>query len=235
MFEILLNGFPTLVSSINLGGLSSLIMKLEKPHLGENHLSVEADRIHRSFSDQELWVRFCRGEQGAFAFIYKEYIKDLYNFVFQLCRDEDYAKDLIQDVFVRLRFSKSKSEVKSIKSYLFKCTYNEWISRAKSSSTFASLPESSDSFGITVSFEDRLIENEIGGDRIKYLKEALDSLTTKQRKGIMLFFYEGMSYEEVAEVLSLKNAKSARKLIYRALDRLRPNDAVMSILYSFLI
>ncbi|MEP1094669.1 MAG: sigma-70 family RNA polymerase sigma factor [Cyclobacteriaceae bacterium] len=193
---------------------------------------IKPDLPQKPVSDEVLWINFCEGDQGAFAQIYRDYVNDLYNFGFQLSRDEDISKDIIHDVFVKLRFSKSRSKIKSIKSYLFRCIYTEWIKRSKSTSVFSSL---SDDFAITLSFEDGMVEKQMGVDRQKYLEKALNELTNKQRRAVMLFFYENMSYSEVAEGMALKNAKSARKLIYRALERIKPDQAAMKILYSFLL
>ncbi len=204
-------------------------MKSEE-RIREFSFQASSEASQNIISDNELWTKFLEGDQGAFAQIYKEYVNDLYNFGFQLCRNREVSKDIIHDVFMSLRFSKSKSKIKSIKSYLFRCFYTEWIKRSKKESNLSSL---SDCFAITASFEDRLIEKQIGATKIKYLRQALKSLTVKQRKGIMLFFYEKMSYDEVAEAMTLRNAKSARKLIYRALDRLKPTKTFMKILFSF--
>jgi DNA-directed RNA polymerase specialized sigma24 family protein len=35
------------------------------------------------------------------------------------------------------------------------------------------------------------------------------------------FYYEGHSYQEVAEIMDLKKVKYARKLIYRSVEALR--------------
>ncbi|MBV6643924.1 MAG: sigma-70 family RNA polymerase sigma factor [Cyclobacteriaceae bacterium] len=190
------------------------------------------DVVYNSFSESDLWKRFCSGDGHAFALIYKRYVRSLYNFGFQLSKDTELSKDIIQDIFIKLRFSKSRKPIKSIKSYLFRCFYTEWISRSKSSLAFSSLL---DSFAISLSFEDKLVEKQLEQDRLTFLKAALKRLTPKQRKGIMLYFYESMSYEEVAEAMGLKSAKYARKLIYRALDTLRPSETTMKVLYTFFL
>ena len=187
-------------------------------------------------NDNQLWQSFRQGDKVAFALIYNTHISHLYNFCYQFSRNEDLTKDIIHDVFLRLRTSKSETKIKSIKSYLFRAVYTEWLKRNKASKRLESnIPEL-----ITFSIEDKIIEDQRIKQRLMALKERLKLLTPQQERGIFLFYHEGMSYDQVAEVLDLKNAKSARKLIYRALDRLRPNKsdkdyfALLSFLFFFM-
>lgn len=200
-------------------------------------LSITSDMpqkevILASATDHEIWKKFCSGDEEAFAFIYRKYVQDLFNYGYQLSKDRDLTRDIIQDLFIKLRFSKSQSRIKSIKSYLFKCFYNEWIRCAKVSHKQIDLADQR--LAVTISFEDKMVERQIGEEKLAYLNKALLTLTFKQRQAISLFFYEGMSYEQVAEAMGLKNAKMARKIIYRSIDRLKPDKAVMKILYSLL-
>ncbi|MCK5371360.1 MAG: sigma-70 family RNA polymerase sigma factor, partial [Cyclobacteriaceae bacterium] len=45
--------------------------------------------------------------------------------------------------------------------------------------------------------------------------------TTRQKEAVIYFYYEGMSYQEIADIMGLQKVKSARKLIYRAIEALR--------------
>ena len=52
------------------------------------------------------------------------------------------------------------------------------------------------------------------------LQDALNRLPEKQREAIILYFYENMSYHQISEIMQMTKVKSARALIYRALDSL---------------
>lgn len=49
----------------------------------------------------------------------------------------------------------------------------------------------------------------------------MSKLTTRQKEAVLYFYYEGLSYQEIADIMGFQNVKSARKLIYRAIDALR--------------
>ncbi|MEO9870680.1 RNA polymerase sigma factor [Ekhidna sp.] len=182
-----------------------------------------------SEDDVKLWEKFKSGDKMAFTIIYNKHISHLYNFCFQFSRDKEISEDIIHDVFLSLRISGSKTKIRSIKSYLFRCAYTEWIKKKKKNK----LPDIDAFEFIVLSIEDKIIEDQEMKYRLEDLKERMTLLTTQQKKAVLLFYYEGMSYDEVAEVLLLKNAKSARKLIYRALDRLRSKDSKSTIIQLF--
>lgn len=197
-----------------------------------NEIEKVSIPAYPKYSETDLWRKFCEGDERSFAYIYKTYIEHLYNFGFQLTKNEELTKDIIQDIFVKLRASNKNAKIKSIKSYLFKCFYTDWIKRSKKNRSFISLSEC---FAITLSFEERLMQKQLLEERKEYLKKNIEKLTVRQRQGIMLFFYEGMSYAEIAEAMDLKNAKSARKLLYRAVDELKPNESTMKVLYFLML
>ena len=180
--------------------------------------SEESISQHNLATQRGLWKAFCSGDERAFSLIYNQYVQDLFNFGFQLSKNRELTKDIIQDVFIDLRCAKQLREVTSIKSYLFKCFYTEWIRRSKQAARFSPL---NDHYSVTMSFEDKLIADQTVLAKQELLKSRLNMLTNKQRKAVMLFYFEGFTYSQLAEALGLKGVKSARKLIYRALTRLK--------------
>ena len=66
------------------------------------------------------------------------------------------------------------------------------------------------------------------------LQNAINELTPRQREAIFLRFYEGLSYEEVAEVLNI-SVKATYKIMARSLASLKdrlllPLASILSLL-----
>ncbi len=59
--------------------------------------------------------------------------------------------------------------------------------------------------------------------KLQKLDKALASLSERQREAVYYYFYKGMTYEEVRELLDFKDVKSARNLIYKVVETLRKN------------
>ena len=53
------------------------------------------------------------------------------------------------------------------------------------------------------------------------LKKSFEKLPNNQRKALYLFYYEDYSYKEVAEFMGMTNIKSARNLMYKAINNLK--------------
>ena len=172
-----------------------------------------------NFTDPEIWERFVNGDEPAFAHIYSLYVNRLFNFGKQFCSDDELIKDVIQDLFIRLRRSRNKRKVLSIRSYLFKCLYRDLIKKIEREKLYVSQVQ--DPFAISLSVEHSFIHEQTDELKRKRLSESLNQLSTKHRQALLLFYYEGLTYKEISHIFDLKNPKSARKLVYRSIDSLK--------------
>ena len=80
----------------------------------------------------------------------------------------------------------------------------------------------------TESFEEDIIREERIAERTIKLKEALDTLTPKQKKGLYLRFDQERSYEEIADIMEV-SIETARTTIYRALKTLRKHPFSLGV------
>jgi RNA polymerase sigma factor (sigma-70 family) len=76
-------------------------------------------------------------------------------------------------------------------------------------------------FEVSLPHEFLLITSQVSSENLERLQQAFESLTRRQKEAIFLRFYENMDYEHIAAMLSMKEVKYARTLIYRALDVLK--------------
>lgn len=75
-------------------------------------------------------------------------------------------------------------------------------------------------FQAILSIEDAIITVEDNAALRRRLQSCLDQLTARQREAIFLKFYEGLGYEEVAEVMGI-SVKGAYNVMVRAIAALR--------------
>ena len=66
-----------------------------------------------------------------------------------------------------------------------------------------------------------MIEHLVNEETRIYLSKSIEKLTSRQKEAVLHFYYEGMSYQEIADIMNIRKVKSVRKLIYRAIDSLR--------------
>ena len=186
-----------------------------------NNLHGKNHSIMDKFPDHEIWNKFKNGDRLAFTYIYNKYINALYNFGRQFTSDKELVKDCIHDLFVELRKYGKSSKILSIKSYLYKSLYHSLIKRVNKEFQSVSDENIDSSFLITLSPEHILINQQLTKDLQENLEHSLNQLSVKQRRAILLYFYDELTYKEISEIFEMNDVKSARKLVYRALDKLK--------------
>jgi DNA-directed RNA polymerase specialized sigma24 family protein len=74
---------------------------------------------------------------------------------------------------------------------------------------------------IEVSIETELIKSQQDQEMLIQLNKALSRLSNRQKEALYHFYHQNCTYEQVAQIMKLSNIKSARNLIYKALDSLK--------------
>ncbi|MCC5931505.1 MAG: sigma-70 family RNA polymerase sigma factor [Cyclobacteriaceae bacterium] len=191
-------------------------------------------------SEEKVWQDFTRGSNTALSFIYRKYADSLFNYGMQFA-DEDAVYDAIQDLFYDLIRNRHKlGEAKNIKSYLYASLRRKILkSRIKHKNELSqSTVEDKMAFKMAVSHEDPLPLLNVNTEDLQLLQKACNQLPEKQREAIILHFYEKMPYEELARILKVGKVKSARALVYRAVENLRTmldghRDELIIVLIGF--
>ena len=180
----------------------------------------------RSFpvSDRELWDRFCSGDEGSFVTIYQTHVNHLFHFGCQFCEDRELVKDLLQDFFIYLRTNRRGfGSTDSIKFYLLKSFRRKIMAALKRQrkGTADRQRFMLDQFTVELSCEAKFIQQQLETDMIRDLNRAIASLDSREREAIYYFYYQGLGYEQIAEIFEFSYVSSARRLIYKSLARLR--------------
>lgn len=172
--------------------------------------------------DAEIWHEFKAGNEGAFNHIYRTYFQEIYQYGHQFTSDSGLIKDLLQDLLIDIRKNRNKlGEAPSIKFYLFKAFRRKVFRYLKQNRlVYFSKIEFFSNIVIESSHEVKLLESQLDSEKRKALEVALLNLSKRQRECIYYYFYQSMSYGEVASIMGLNNVKSARNLIYKSIDAL---------------
>ena len=187
---------------------------------GGNSLEKITESVQKD--DSALWDSFRNGNESTFIRIYETYFDKLYAYGWRICKKEELVKDAIQDIFIGLRKYRSNlGHTDSIKFYLFKCLKRAIIK--EEGKWYSNLNEIDENYFFDFSFspEKLLIERQIDEEKQKKLNEAIALLSPRKKEVIYYYFYEGLNYQQIQEIMDLDNIKSARNLIYKALGFLR--------------
>ncbi len=149
------------------------------------------------------------------------HIQTLYNFAFHLTLNEDDAKDLLQDTYLKAyRFINSYEDGTNARAWLFRILKNNFINvyRKKSKqpkrvdySDIENYYNAGDAAQLTGNLSAEII-NKLVGDEVSI---ALNSLGFDYKMVIMLCDVEGFSYEEIAKILEIPIG-TVRSRLHRA-------------------
>lgn len=134
------------------------------------------------------------------------YSDNVFRFILKNIRDEERARDIVQDSYEKLWRNAENVNSEKVKSYLFTTAYHTMIDvlRKEKRQTY---------------MEDYQIPEDVHDEQYSDLKEILDEAVKRlpeiQRTVILLRDYEGYSYKEIGDVTSLSEAQ-VKVYIYRA-------------------
>ncbi len=135
-----------------------------------------------------------------------DFADGVYRFILKNIKDEDNARDIVQDAFTKMwEKAKDISYAKS-KSYLFTAAYHTMIDFIRKHKKIDNVEEFS---GMEQGHESGY------SDLKEVLDEAVAQLPEIQRSVLLLRDYEGYSYKEIGEISDL-NETQVKVYIYRA-------------------
>ncbi len=135
-----------------------------------------------------------------------DYSDAVYRFILKSIKNEEKARDIVQDSFERLWQKLETVAPEKMKSYLFKTAYHAMIDTVRKEKYRVEFDISDDeSYSCITGYNDL---NEI-------LHEAVEKLPEIQRSVILLRDYEGYSYNEIAGITGLTESQ-VKVYIYRA-------------------
>ncbi|MBS9523981.1 sigma-70 family RNA polymerase sigma factor [Litoribacter ruber] len=155
------------------------------------------------------------------------HIDSMYNFGYRLTFDEDDAKDLVQDTYLKAyRFINSFEQGTNAKAWLFRILKNSFINEYRKKSK---QPAKVDYQEVETYYNSESVDHSITSDlRVDAVKDmigdeisnALNSLAVDFRTVIILCDLEGFTYEEMAKILDIPIG-TVRSRLHRARNLLK--------------
>ena len=166
-------------------------------------MTINCIVLFNSLNDEkDILLELLNGNENAFEKIYQLYSPRLYGKLLKLVKSESHAKEILQDVFMKLwEHRHSIDPEKSFRSYLFKIAENKvydfFRRTAREKNMEAQLIASS-----TANYN--VIDELITGDEnLVKLQQAIELLPPQRQAIIRLCKLEGKSYKEVSELLGI--------------------------------
>lgn len=174
-----------------------------------------------SKEDTTVWNDFLKGSDTALAAIYRNYIHRLYNYGRQIINDDEIVCDCIQDLFYELIRTRQKlGHTTSVKNYLYASLRRRLIRHQKGETKLIREKLTEGHFKLSF-LKEKHKHLECSDEQVALLEKACNTLPERQREAIVLYFFEELTYHEIAKIMNIGKIRSARALVYRAIDSLR--------------
>ncbi|MFC1492483.1 RNA polymerase sigma factor [candidate division KSB1 bacterium] len=194
--------------------------------------TVEKKEEHKTaarlsdISDEAVVSLIKDGSEAAFAELTKRYMKKSYSFAYRIVGDMEAAKDLTQDIFVKIYSTIGGfKEGAKFFSWYYRILLNHCINYKRRKKLVSMLP-----FTDVFTREDyrekdeNVIPDEENSeekkDTVAYVRTAIDKLSPKHKAVIVLFDLEGIPQEQIAEIIGV-SVGTVRSRIHYARKQLK--------------
>jgi RNA polymerase sigma-70 factor (ECF subfamily) len=179
-------------------------------------------------TDKKIIKRFKEGDVEAFDTIYHHYSKKMLHFALGLVKNEDVAKDLVQEVFVSLWEKRGRVDPNlNFDNYIFTIAYNSIRKhfRKKSIETKVINQLLKDSPDIIEGADGPAIYNEL----FELASRTIENLPPRRKTVYKLSKQEGKKIREIAAELNI-STRTAENHLAKALKYLKEELAGISLL-----
>ena len=171
-------------------------------------------------TDEALLKRAGEGDQAAFLELYERHRQPIFRFAYRLLGEVDIAEDVTHDCFLSLirKPENFRPERASLRTYLFAAARNLALKYFRNSGRETGLDEMTEEPQLSPRQEPlrKLLDEELAAE----VRRAVFSLPPLQREALVLFEYEGLSLNEIAEITGA-DVGAVKGRLYRARERLK--------------
>jgi RNA polymerase sigma-70 factor (ECF subfamily) len=145
-----------------------------------------------------------RGDEQAFADLYRRVAAAVFGLVTKVVRDPAQSEEVTQEVFVELwrtasRFDPARG---SAKSWIMTCAHRRAVDRVRSAESAARRDDLAGRRDQGRPYDEVVEQVETSLER-EHVRRGLEALTDLQREAVVLAYYGGYTHREIAELLGV--------------------------------
>lgn len=177
-------------------------------------------------SDGRPFEEWCRrlkaSDRGAYAELFEEMYEPLFRYVRSITKGPESARDVTQDVFIRLWEARdSLSPGQSLEAYLYRMARNRAYNHQRNRRTRTEKEDTVREQTTAQPAPPTPPDTQAGADQLEdRLWRWIGELTERQREALVLSRFDGLSHDEVADVMDI-SPRTVNNHIVRALKHLR--------------
>ena len=156
-------------------------------------------------SDQVLLNRYLSGDRGAISQLIDRHSNRVRDYIRMMVKDADLADDILQETLikvVRVIDQGRYADTGKFLSWVLRIAHNQVIDYFRSQKSSKTVTESDAGYNVlgTLRFaeatvEDKMVSEQIAAD----IRRMVDNLPEEQREVVMLRYFSGLSFQEIAD------------------------------------
>ena len=188
-------------------------------------------------SDQILLNRYISGERGAISQLLDRHSNRIRDYIRMMVKDRDRADDILQDTLIKaVRTIDEGRYVDSGKflSWILRIAHNQVIDFFRQQKSSRTLNEAEAGYDVIGSLriaersvEDRIISEQIEQD----VRRQIDHLPEEQREVVVMRYYSGMSFLEIADQTGVSINTALGRMRYALINlrkMIKDHDIILS-------
>jgi RNA polymerase sigma-70 factor (ECF subfamily) len=176
----------------------------------------------KTTSSEELMAKVAEGDEYAFETLVRTHQVSVLNLIYRFIGNRTQAKDLAQEVFMRVwQAAKSYEPKAKFSTWIYRITANLCLNELKSMGRKKLIPyfpgeEGKEGGFETIPDESPSVEHRLlAEERSWQITDALQSLPDNQRMALILKKYDDLPYQEISKILGC-SVSAVESLLVRA-------------------
>lgn len=183
--------------------------------------------------DKDIWLLIEKGDEKAYERMYIYYYKHFHIYGLKITTHLSLIEDTIQEIMIYIWHHRdSLPSIAHPAAYFYTSFRNLLIKNLRAQDLMVSnepLREDKEE-----SHEHTMVHQEEHHEMKEQLDRATNHLTARQKEAVFLRFYEGLSYDEVAEIMGI-TVKATYKIMARTLSELKMKYVAMFLFLQALL
>jgi RNA polymerase sigma-70 factor (ECF subfamily) len=183
-------------------------------------------------SDEELFSRFCRGDAETFGVLVRRYERELYGYLRRYLGDGTLADDVFQNTFLQLYIKSGQYEHgRPVRPWLYTIATHQAIDAMRRQARHQAVSlgrrredaEDADANGLGDALEcdgPDPLQRVADLERREVVRGCVDELPDFLRQVLILAYYQGLKYREIADILEIP-VGTVKSRLHAALVRLQ--------------
>ena len=191
----------------------------------------------QAVSDQVLLNQYLSGDRGAISQLIDRHSNRVRDYIRMMVKDHDLADDILQETFIKavqVIDDGRYADTGKFLSWMLRIAHNKVIDYFRAQKSAKTINESESGYNVlgTLRFADSSVEDRLISEQIALdVRRLVDHLPQEQREVVMLRYYSGLSFQEIAEQTNVSINTALGRMRYALINlrkMIKYNDIILS-------